>query len=221
MSKGKAAAFFDFDKTLLAKESAELGLKYIWKQKKVSPLYLLRVFLAGKLYELNILSPRFMTGLVLSYYKGRRLQDFVDGTPEFYQEWIKPWLSPTVLGKVEEHREKGHVLVLLSASVDYILQVVADNLGFDHLFCSKLEVDENGICTGKTNGPVLLGGNKMITASAFALRDGIDLDASYVYTDHHSDLPLLESVGNPVAVRPTKPLRKIAVERQWPIIDDM
>ena len=220
MSEKRTAAFFDFDKTLLAKESAELGFKYIWKLRQVSLSYLIKIYLCARMYKWNLLSADIIASMSLKYYKGRRLQDFIDGAQEFYDEWMKPHLSPSILEKVEEHRSKGHVLVLLSAGIDYYLEKAAEDLDFDHLLCSKLEVDENGICTGKTNGSLLLGGNKMIAASAFALRENIDLESSHAYSDHHSDIPLLEYVGYPVAVRPTRPLRKTAIRRGWSIIDE-
>jgi len=219
MSDLKIAAFFDFDKTLLVKDSPEIGFKYLWEHKLVSPLFLLKVILAGQLYKRNRLSITTMTEICLDYYRGRKLQEFIEGAPDFYEHWLKPALSPAMLARVEEHRRLGHTLVLLSASVDYYLRLVAADLKFPHLICSKLEVDEQGRCTGRTEGPLLIGHYKKAAAENFARRENIDLAASYAYADQHTDIPLLESVGHPVAVRPTKPLRHAALARNWLIID--
>jgi HAD superfamily hydrolase (TIGR01490 family) len=215
----KAAAFFDFDKTLLAHESAKLGFRMVWEAGLVSPWYLLKLTAADKFYKRGLVSAETMADLCLEYYRGRDLTPFIAGAPKFYREWIKPHLSPALLAKVEEHRRLGHVLVLLSASVDYYLRPVQEELGFDHLLCTELERDASGICTGRTKGPVVVGAQKRTVAEEFARAAGVDLAASYAYGDHHSDAALLESVGHPVAVRPTRRLRRLAQARGWPIID--
>ena len=51
-----------------------------------------------------------------------------------------------------------------------------------------------------------------------AAAEGIDLGASWAYSDSYSDLPFLEAVGNPVAVNPDRGLRRIAAERGWPVL---
>ena len=83
------------------------------------------------------------------------------------------------------------------------------------MIATRAAVDEEGLYTGELEyyayGPT----------KAEALHElesrGLDLSASYAYTDSHTDLPLLEAVGNPVAVNPDRELRRTAEERQWPI----
>jgi HAD superfamily hydrolase (TIGR01490 family) len=137
----------------------------------------------------------------------------------FYRQSLKPHLSPAMLARVEEHRRQGHMLVVLSASVEYILRQVVADLRFDHLLCTRLETDERGVCTGRALGPVIVGRQKKLAAEAFAVHAGVDLAASWAYGDHHSDAALLETVGRPVAVRPTRQLRRIALARGWEIVD--
>ncbi len=48
-----------------------------------------------------------------------------------------------------------------------------------------------------------------------AVKEGIDLANSYAYSDSITDLPMLELVGNPVAVNPDRELTRIAREREW------
>jgi hypothetical protein len=54
---------------------------------------------------------------------------------------------------------------------------------------------------------------------ALAAEHEYDLGSSYAYTDSQTDLPMLELVGNPVAVNPDTELRKVATERDWPVLD--
>jgi len=126
MTDKKIAAFFDFDKTLLHHESAKLGFRMVWEKRQVSAFFLLKLMLYDQLYKRALVSAETMADVCLEYYKGRKLQSFIDGAPEFYREWMKPELSPALLAKLEEHKRAGHELVLLSASVDYYLRE-ADN----------------------------------------------------------------------------------------------
>jgi HAD superfamily hydrolase (TIGR01490 family) len=217
--KTRIAAFFDFDKTLITTDSGEAGFRWAWEQRLVSIPYILRLLIAGKFYKRNLLSVEKMTGMALRFYVDRDITQFVDGAPEFYQKYLKPKLSPRVLEKIEMHRERGDRLVLLSASVEYLLTAVKKDLGFDDLLATKLEIGPNGLATGRTVGPSLLGVHKRTAAMELAEKERLDLAGSYAYADHHSDIPLLDAVGNPVAVRPTAPLRKYAVRNGWEIID--
>jgi HAD superfamily hydrolase (TIGR01490 family) len=178
------------------------------------------VYITAKLYQRDLVSMQTMTELCMRYYIGREMQPIIDGSPEFYEKWLKPHLSKAMLAKMKEHREAGHALVLLTASLDYLMRPVFEDLGFDHLLCSTLEIDEKGRGTGRTIGPVLLGDQKRRAAMELSEKEGFDLALSYAYADHHSDIPLLEAVGRPVAVRPTRPLWKLAQKRQWQIISE-
>ena len=62
------------------------------------------------------------------------------------------------------------------------------------------------------------GPHKKTLTLKLAQRLELDLDKSYAYGNHHSDLPLLETVGNPHAVEPDRILEKIAHQRSWPVI---
>ncbi|MDP8224280.1 MAG: HAD family hydrolase [Candidatus Lernaella stagnicola] len=215
---GRPAVFFDFDKTLLRTDSGSLGFRYMWEQREVSLSFLLRVIAASYLYKWRLISAERLTQFALGHYRGQPIAKFREGANAFYQNLLRPNLSPAMLAKLEEHRDAGHVLVLLSASIDYYLEPVVEEFGFDHLLCSRLEMVD-GICTGRSAGPLIIGPQKKTAAIELSRGHEIDLQASFAYADHLSDVPLLETVGHPVAVRPSAPLRKIAVQRNWPIID--
>lgn len=213
------AAFFDFDRTLLIKDSAEIGFRWAMLHRKVSLPFLIKIGFASILYKKEFLSAERMAALALQFYRGQNIKEFTEGATEYYHEWLKPYISPLMLQKVEEHRQQKHLLVILSASVDYMLKPVAQELGFDHLLCTQIEVGPDGLGTGRAVGPVRVGAQKRVSAEELAKKFQIDLSRSYAYADHHSDLPLLEAVGNPVVIRPSKALRTIALERQWIILD--
>ena len=213
-----AAAFFDFDETLLEVESGRLGIQWLWDRRLVPFGYILKILVAGFFYRRHLLSDERMVKILLTFYKNKQLVDFQNGAADFYKTYLKPRLAPAIVARVHDHKSQGHVLVLISGSVRYMLEPVAQDLEFDHLLCTDLEVNPDGRLTGKPNGPVCVDLNKRILTLALAQNIGLDLARSYAYGNHHSDLPLLESVGHPHAVAPNSALEKIARQRSWPIL---
>ncbi len=214
----KPAAFFDFDNTLLAGDSGKIGVKYLFERKEISLFFVLKVIMANELFKRRLITSKQMVGYVMKLYHGRALHEFEEGVVEFYQTLIKPSLSYKMLEKLEYHRNQGHRLVLLSASIRYMLTHVYNDLNFDDLLCTDLEVGSNGLLTGKAQGKICQGQAKAEAAIKLAKEQNIDLKNSYAYGDHHSDISILSLVGNPTAVGPTSKLRQHAKENNWPII---
>ena len=214
----KIAAFFDFDETLLEVESSRVGIQYLYDEGHVNLWFIIKVLAANLLYKRNIIADETMARFLMRFYRNKELAVFAENAPQFYQDHLKPRLAPNLLEKVSEHRKNGHTLVLISASVRYYLQPAADDLGFHHLLCTDLETGTNGLLTGRPDGPVCLNSHKKDGAEKLARTAGIDLAASYAYGNHQSDIPLLETVGHPVAVEPTPLLRKTAQRKGWPIL---
>ena len=212
------AAFFDFDETLLDVESGRLGIQWLWDRRLVPFGYILKILTANFLYKRRMLSDERMVKTMLTFYRKKRLADFQKGSDNFYKSYLKPHLAPGILSRVHFHKEEGHLLVLISGSVRYLLEPVVRDLEFDHLLCTDLEVDKNGLMTGKPADLVCVDHNKKILALKLAQQLELDLEKSYAYGNHHSDLPLLETVGNPHAVEPNSILEKIAHHRSWPIL---
>lgn len=216
--KDNIGAFFDFDETLVTVNSAAMGLKWLLDHKMLPMGYILKIFIAKTLYEKHLISEERMATASLTFYKGKRLKDFHETAKVFYSDYLKPYLAPNLLDRMNFHRENGHLLILVSGSLRYYLEPVIKDLNFDHLICSDLEEDEEGILTGRVKDSVNVGDAKLDNTIRFAKEHNIDLQASYAYGNHQADIPLLESVGHPVAVSPTLPLKKVADARNWPIL---
>ena len=211
-------AFFDFDETLLDTESSRLGFKYLWERRLVSRRFIAKVMIANFFYKRHWMSDEKIAAIMLKFYRGKRLEEFQQGAAAFYREHLKPHLAPNILRRVEHHQQEGHVLVLISGSIRYLLEPVAADLGFHHLLCTDLEVGTDSLLTGRAQGPLCLDSTKRMLAERLAKDANIDLASSYAYGNHQADLPLLESVGFPNAVEPTAPLKTVAVKRQWPVL---
>ena len=210
------AAFFDFDETLLAVDSATIGFKVLKDQGYLSNLFTMKLLFGVFLKKLELVDEQYMARTFLSFYKGREFQLFVDSAQAFYEEHLAPNLSPEVLEKLRWHQEQGHQTVLVTGSIDYYLKPVMEALSIDHLLCTHLEVDENGILTGRPKGEVCVGDAKVRYASDLAKQQGIDFSKSYAYGNSENDIPLLKHVGYPVIVTPTRGLAQYAKQHDWP-----
>ncbi|HOO89683.1 MAG TPA: HAD family hydrolase [Syntrophales bacterium] len=218
MNTTKVAAFFDFDQTLVEVETGRMAMQWMRDNRMILPGFMLKVLIANVLYKLGILSEERMLRVMLTFYKGRKLDDFRKGSENFYREYLQPHLAPAILSRVAFHKERGHLLVLISASLRYLLEPVMEDLGFDVLLCTDLEEGKDGLLTGRPTWPVCIREHKKEFTLKIAREYGLNLEESYAYGDSHSDLPLLELVGHPHAVEPSPLLETIARQRGWPIL---
>jgi len=214
----RIAAFFDFDKTLLTVESAKPGLRYLYNKGEITLGFVLSIIFINFFYQRHLISEIKMGHIMLRLYKGKKLQTFEDHAHRFYDDCLKPRLSRTMLTCVEKHRSEGHVLVLVSGSIRYYLRPVINDLGFDHLLCTDLEV-RNGILTGRTIGNICVDMEKRTRMEMLADKENLDLFSSHAYGNHQSDIPMLDLVGNAYVVDPTRPLKKLAKNKGWPILN--
>ena len=215
-----AAAFFDLDRTLLRRSSA-LALAGAFRARGlISRRQLVRAAAWQILFVLRGASHEAVRaaaedGLrVLAGYP-------VDELRELVAEAMEPVLRPLVYAEplrlVEQHRARGEEVWIVSATLQEIVQAIADDLGLDGALGTVCEVRE-GRYTGR---PVrsLHAQNKSDVLRELASERGFDLAVSTAYSDSHTDLPFLEAVGNPVAVNPDRALRRVATARGWPILE--
>ncbi len=214
----KVAAFFDFDETLLAIDSASIGFKVLKEQGYLSKFFMVKMMVAMFLLKSGLMNEQGLAHIFLSFYRGRRLQTFADSAAEFYRDYLQPNLAPAVVDKLKWHHSQGHVTVLISGSIDYYLQPVVEALGIDHLLCTHLEVDSDGLLTGRPEGLVCVGDAKVMLALKLADDEGIDLSASYAYGNSELDIPILSQVGHPVVVNPSSKLTRHAQKNNWSVL---
>jgi len=215
LNRKNIAAFFDFDETLLAIDSASAGFKVLKEGGYLSRGFMLKMMVILILFRLGLVGDQRVASTFLTFYRGRRLEPFIDSAPEFFQSHLKPNYAPGVIEKLRWHQSQGHLTVLLTGSIAYYLTPVMEDLGIDHLLCTYLEVGDDGILTGRSQGPVCVGDNKVKQALDLAEALSIDLSRSYAYGNSHLDIPILEAVGHPVMVNPSKALLKHGEDQQW------
>lgn len=213
----RIAALFDLDRTLLDTSSGQLYARYLYRHGQMSRRELARVAWWGLLSNLGLLKMETLIPRLLADAAGDDEQEMRQLCDRWFAEDVVPHLTERGQQRVAEHREQGHVVAIVSASTQYVVRPMAAYLGIGEQYvCTRLE-SEDGKLTGEVTPPVCYGAGKIVWAERFAAEGGVDLEASYFYSDSISDRPLLERVGQPVAVNPDPRLRRLARRQGWPI----
>jgi phosphoserine phosphatase len=135
---------------------------------------------------------------------------------ETLTEVIEPIIYAEALELFDDHHAAGREVIIVSSSPTEVVEPLAEFLGADRAIATRPEVDADGNYTGELEF-YAYGASKVVAIRELAAREGIDLEGSYAYTDSVTDIPMLETVGHPVAVNPDKDLLKLAREREWDV----
>jgi HAD superfamily hydrolase (TIGR01490 family) len=215
-----AAAFFDLDRTLI-KRSSVLALAGTFRRRGlISRLDLVKSALWQVLFVLRGASAERVRSAaedgmkILNGFSVAEMQHLVGDSMETV---LRPLVYEEPLRLVERHRARGERVYIVSATLQEIVQHIADDLGFDGAIGSTCEIVD-GVYTGRTLRAAH-GAGKADALRELAADEGFDLAESTAYSDSYSDVPFLEAVGHPVAANPDRKLRRIAVERGWPVVD--
>lgn len=214
-----AIAFFDLDKTLLAVNSGTLWVRREVALGHISKRQALRAVVWLAQYQLGLANAEEMVEEAVSYAAGTPAAELRTRTARFYEEEVRTTFRPGALEALRAHRASGDRCVLLTSSTNYLAELAAAELGLDGVLCNRLEVDAQGLHTGRVEGRVCFGAGKLVHARAEADQQGVGLGLCAFYTDSFSDLPVLEVVGRPVAVNPDLRLRRLAQKRRWRTVD--
>jgi len=138
---------------------------------------------------------------------------------ELSEEQVVPNVRPDILGRLHQHQDQGHLVALVSGTFAPFLEVIARRLGVQHAIGTPLEV-RNGRYTGRIVPPLCQSEGKPQRAQAYLTDQDVEIDwaASYAYADRNTDIPLLNLVGQPMAVYPDEMLLAHARSEDWPII---
>jgi HAD superfamily hydrolase (TIGR01490 family) len=136
-------------------------------------------------------------------------------------EIVLPQLRPTALDLVRQHQVRGDLIVLVTATNDFITAPIACAFGIDALIAVRLERGAGGTITGRIQGTPSYRAGKVTRVQEWLGERRLswpDLGRITVYSDSVNDLPLLERATDPVATNPSPALRSIAEARGWRIL---
>jgi len=213
-----AASYFDVDGTLVSSNLVDPTVFYLFNQ--ATPFASLRkvaraLTKAPVMAVAELVDRRMFNELLFSVYEGMsedRLEMLAD---EAFEAKILPFLYPDALGLIDKSREAGHEIVLVSGTLDFILDKLSKHLGGCTTICNRLEMHK-GRATGKLLKPVVAGPEKARLIRQHAREHGHDLDDCYAFSDSYSDVPMLSVVGHPAAVNPDARLALLARAYSWP-----
>jgi HAD superfamily hydrolase (TIGR01490 family) len=215
----KGAAFFDLDRTLMAGSSAFQFGRAAYKSGLISRRDLARDAWWNLMFRLRgstDASTDALRARVGKSLEGVRVRDLQRLAPDVLAG-VLPRLYPKMLDIAYAHQDAGRPIFICTAASQEMAELMAIVLTFDGAVGSVAEVID-GVYTGREGGPFNYREGKAQAIRELAVREGIDLEASYAYSDSESDLPMLRLVGHPVAVNPDKELARVARAEGWEIM---
>ncbi|HET9104392.1 MAG TPA: HAD-IB family hydrolase [Solirubrobacteraceae bacterium] len=214
------AAFFDLDKTLMQGSSAFQFGRAAYQAGLLSRRQLLADARANLRFRLHGSSDEDSLALrdrIAASLAGVRVVDLERlGVPVL--AGILPRVYPEMLKLAHEHQDAGRKVYIVTAASQELADILATVMNFDGAIGSDISAVDDGVYTGTPVGRFVYRSGKAEALADLAAAQGINLADSYAYSDSESDLPMLETVGHPVAVNPDTALAGIAGDRGWPII---
>ncbi|MDL5202898.1 HAD family hydrolase [Streptomyces sp. ALI-76-A] len=217
----RTAAFFDLDKTVIAKSSTLTFSKSFYQGGLINRRAALRtayaqfVFLVGGMDHDQMERTReYLSALV----RGWNVQHVKEIVAETLHDLIDPIIYDEAASLIEEHHAAGRDVVIVSTSGAEVVEPIGELLGADRVVATRMVVGDDGCFTGEVEY-YAYGPTKAEAVKELAESEGYDLDRCYAYSDSATDLPMLEAVGSPHAVNPDRALRREALARGWPILD--
>ena len=214
--RARAAAFFDLDKTLMAGSSGIFFARAAYETGMISRGRLARDAWENLRFRLRGSTDsraddvRKRVGKMIA---GVRVRDLQRLSPRILAG-VLPRLYPQMLARAYAHQDAGMPVYILTAASQEMADLLAHVLDFDGGLGSRSEIVD-GRYTGRPAGPFNYRDGKVASMRELAEREGIDLAASFAYSDSESDLPMLRAVGHPVVVNPDADLRRIALAEAW------
>ena len=213
------AAFFDLDKTVIAKASMVAFGRPFYREGLISRSLILRS-LWGQLVYMHLGASEEklarMRESVLALTKGWDQEKIRTIVAETLEAIVEPIIYSEAADLIEEHKAAGRLVVIISASPSEIVEPLGRYLDVDRVIASEASVDEDGKYSGEM-AFYAYGPHKAEAMRTLAADLGIDLDASFAYSDSATDIPMLEAVGHPVVVNPDRALARWADEKGWEI----
>jgi HAD superfamily hydrolase (TIGR01490 family) len=212
------AAFFDLDNTIVARSSPLALGRSFFREGLINRSSLLKSLYAQLMFQLMGADEEKMERMrreaakMTEGWEQERVRQVVT---EVLEEVISPLIYAEALERIHDHRAAGRLVCMVSSSPQEIVEPMARMLHVDRYIATRPE-----ILDGKYTGELdfyAYGPHKAAAIQALADDLGLDLGSSFAYSDSATDLPMLEVVGNPVAVNPDKSLRQIAIDRDWTI----
>ena len=216
---GRPAAFFDLDKTIIAKSSTLAFSKPFQAGGLISRRAVLRsayaqfVYLVGGADHDQMEKMREFLSELCAGWDVQTVRDIVADT---LHNVVDPLVYDEAVSLIEEHHLAGRDVIIVSASGTEVVEPIGEMLGADGVVATRMQVVD-GRYTGEIDY-YAYGEHKAAALRRLAEEHHYDLARSYAYSDSITDVHMLEAVGNPYVVNPDRELRRQATARGWPVL---
>ncbi|MEV6411714.1 HAD family hydrolase [Kribbella sp. NPDC051718] len=216
----RSAAFFDLDKTIIARSSTLAFSRPFYAGGLINRRTVLRSAYAQFVYLLGGADHDMMEKMreyLSAMCTGWDVQTVREIVADTLHHIVEPMIYDEAVALIAEHHAAGRDVVIVSSSGAEVVEPIGAMLGADKVIATRMVVAD-----GKYTGEISVyayGPHKATAITELAAAEGYDLKASYGYSDSITDEPMLAAVGHPFAVNPDKALRKLAVSRDWPVLD--
>jgi HAD superfamily hydrolase (TIGR01490 family) len=220
--RGGVAAFFDLDRTLVPGSSLFPLARALRRSGYIGTFGLLRLGAGQARFRVlrreadHLIAKTRKASLIA--IRGRSQDALMELAHQVIRDDVLARLYPKGVALIDAHRQAGHEVFLASSSPQDYVQALAEALRMDGAIGTRAAV-EGGLYTGALEGDLAHGPHKAERVAALAQERELELAGSFAYSDSINDLPLLDLVGNPVAVNPDRALAAEARRREWPILD--
>ena len=208
-------AIFDLDNTLLAGDSDYLWGQYLIEKGVVDSIqYEQANDLFYEQYKKGTLDIMEFLEFALRPLAANSIEQLQQWHKEFMQNKIDSIMLPRAQALIEEHRQRGDILMIITATNRFVTQGIADKLGIPHLLATEPELVGSAY-TGKVAGTPCFQHGKVERLQQWLNDNNETLADSWFYSDSHNDLPLLKLVTHPIAVDADEQLTEYAKQHDW------
>lgn len=213
------AAFFDLDKTIIAKSSTLAFSRPFQAGGLISRRAMLRstyaqfVYLVGGADHDQMEKMRAFMSALCAGWDVATVREIVADT---LHNIVDPIVYDEAVSLIEEHHRAGRDVVIVSTSGSEVVEPIGEMLGADRVVATRMEIVD-----GKYSGEIeyyAYGEEKARAIEDLADLVGYDLEDCWAYSDSVTDVPMLRAVGHPHAVNPDRELRRAAVAEGWPVL---
>jgi len=212
---------FDIDGTLLPEQSQFLLLKYLRNKQVIGIVYFARLYFWFALYKVGIAKdPTRVFQYAISFLEGKSKKEAILVMEDFVKNEMDTHFFQEMLVLLESHKARMERVILLSNAMDVLVAAIAKHLGVIEYIGTELEIGEDTLFTGGLVSGITYGEAKIEKLKSYLGNEESAriIKGASCYTDHHSDIPLLDIVDKPIVVNPTPRLESVAKERQWQIM---
>lgn len=210
-------AAFDLDKTILTVNSSRIVVRKSRAMGMMNSREFRQAIYYSIVYKFDLKDANEIVLSMMQWLKGLKEEEVNAMARDHVVPLLLEMIRDEIRDEIAMHRENNAKIILLSSALPYLCIPVANQLKMDDVVCSHLEV-KDGHFTGHAERNLVFGREKAVRMKEYCTSNGFQLDTAWYYGDAFTDRFVMQSVGNPVAVKPEIKLRWMASRKGWKIL---